>query len=416
MAVFAVGGAEAFWQFHDLVFANQRELSAENYLRWAVMAGVDGAKFADRTFLQAARVAKVDEDLALATRLGIRGTPVFRINGVPLMGAQPMEISRRSSMDSWRRPRSWWRAARPPARSTRCSRPETAAAPAEADTRPSRGHGHLARAGGKVRSHARAGRCLGHAGCCSAISSVRTANGWKKRWLALEQKYGTNLRIVWKDYPLPFHDRAFMAAVLARVALAKKGAKGFWQAHDALFAGQDDLDDGALKAIAKGLACPGPGIQRAMPTRRFKDVFEASEDLAKTLKVSGTPCAFVNGYRVAGAVPAEKFVGGDRRPVGQGQGHGRRSPFAGRHLRGHCQNRPANRRARTPEVRPRARGSASAKVTVVGDARSASGQNGTRLPAVAESAPAAGPGRDSMRSAVPAGVLFLWQGRGGAKI
>ncbi len=29
---------------------------------------------------------------------------------------------------------------------------------------------------------------------------------------------------------------------------------------------------------------------------------------AKTLRVSGTPCAFVNGYRVAGAVPTERFV------------------------------------------------------------------------------------------------------------
>jgi len=44
MTVFALGGDAAFWKFHDLVFANQQDLSAANYLRWAVMAGVDGAK------------------------------------------------------------------------------------------------------------------------------------------------------------------------------------------------------------------------------------------------------------------------------------------------------------------------------------------------------------------------------------
>jgi len=126
--------------------------------------------------------------------------------------------------------------------------------------------------------------------------------------LALEQKYGKDLRIVWKDYPLPFHDRAIPAAVLARIALAKKGAKGFWQAHRALFEGQEDLDDGALKVIAKGLGLSWIEVQKAITDRRFKDVFKESEELAKTLKVSGTPCAFVNGYRVAGAVPAEKFI------------------------------------------------------------------------------------------------------------
>ncbi len=96
--------------------------------------------------------------------------------------------------------------------------------------------------------------------------------------------------------------------MLARVAFAKKGMKGFWQAHDALFAGQDDLDDAGLKVIAKGLGLPWSEIQRAITDHRFRTVFKASEDLAKTLEVSGTPCSFVNGYRVEGAVPIERFV------------------------------------------------------------------------------------------------------------
>jgi Protein-disulfide isomerase len=90
MTVFALGGEDAFLKFHDLAFANQRELSAENYLRWAVMAGVDGGKF-QAEFSARRHAAKVDEDVALANRLGIRGTPVFRINGIAFMGAQPIE-------------------------------------------------------------------------------------------------------------------------------------------------------------------------------------------------------------------------------------------------------------------------------------------------------------------------------------
>jgi len=70
----------------------------------------------------------------------------------------------------------------------------------------------------------------------------------------------------------------------------------------------DSLSDGALKIIAKGLRLSWARVQRAYDKHRFRHVFKASEVLAKTLKVSGTPCAFVNVYRVTGVAPFERFV------------------------------------------------------------------------------------------------------------
>jgi protein-disulfide isomerase len=312
MTVFALGGADAFWRFHDLVFANQRELSPENYQRWAVMVGLDGDKF--QAELSAKHhVAKVDEDLALATRMGITGTPVFRINGIPLMGAQPIE-SFKEIIDPQLAAAKELAASGTPAdqlysvlsakNAQAASAPEDEEKPAVPEPEDTA----IWRVPVEKSDPAR--------GPADALVTLVLFSDFQcpyckrvEETLAdLEQKYGSDLRIVWKDYPLPFHNRAVPAAVLARVAFAKKGVKGFWQAHRALFEGQDDLDDAALKVIAKGLGLSWPEIQRAMADHRFKDVFEASEDLAKTLKVSGTPCSFVNGYRVAGAVPAEKFV------------------------------------------------------------------------------------------------------------
>ena len=314
MSVFALGGAEAFWRFHDLVFANQRELSPENYVRWAVMAGVDGGKF-EADLAAKRQVAKVQEDVALAARLGIRGTPVFRINGIALMGAQPAD-SFKAIIDAQLAAAKELSASGTPANqiygvlSAKNAAKNSADGPAEADkdSPPEPEDTAIWRVPVDTSDPAR--------GPADALVTLVLFSDFQCPYCkrveetldSLEQKYGADLRIVWKDYPLPFHDRAVPAAVLARVALAKKGTKGFWQAQHALFEGQDDLDDKALKAIAKGLGLSWPEVQKAMADHRFKEVFEASEDLAKTLKVNGTPSAFVNGYRVTGAVPVEKFA------------------------------------------------------------------------------------------------------------
>ena len=310
MTVFTLGGADAFWKFHDLVFANQHELSAENYLRWAKLAGVDVAKF--ETELSARRqAAKTDEDVALATRLGIRGTPVFRINGISLMGAQPIDAFK-EIVDAQLVAAKVLAAGGTPKSQIYgvLSAKNAEAALAEEEKSPAPEPEDTAIWPVPV------GKSDPTRGPADALVTLVLFSDFQcpfckrveETLLALEQKYGKDLRIVWKDYPLPFHDRAIPAAVLARIALAKKGAKGFWQAHRALFEGQEDLDDGALKVIAKGLGLSWIEVQKAITDRRFKDVFKESEELAKTLKVSGTPCAFVNGYRVAGAVPAEKFI------------------------------------------------------------------------------------------------------------
>src|SRR5439155_10909374 len=57
----------------------------------------------------------------------------------------------------------------------------------------------------------------------------------------LEKSYGRDLRVVWKDNPLPFHVSARPAARLARVAFLAGGAKNFWALHDKIFADQKSI-------------------------------------------------------------------------------------------------------------------------------------------------------------------------------
>src|SRR6185295_3262744 len=89
-AVTVAGLGGDFWKFHDLAFANQKDLSPENYEKWAVAAGVDAQKF--KAALDSKKfVGKVDKDLAVSKQIGVRGTPHFMINGKTLSGAQPFE-------------------------------------------------------------------------------------------------------------------------------------------------------------------------------------------------------------------------------------------------------------------------------------------------------------------------------------
>jgi protein-disulfide isomerase len=77
-----------FWEMHDKIFENQRQMSEENYLKWAGEIGLDIEKY--KKDLKSAQVKKrIDKDVAEAGSLGVTGTPGFFINGKFLSGAKP---------------------------------------------------------------------------------------------------------------------------------------------------------------------------------------------------------------------------------------------------------------------------------------------------------------------------------------
>jgi protein-disulfide isomerase len=77
-----------FWEMHDLIFENQREMSPENYLRYATELGLDVEKFKSDLTSKDVKT-RIEDDLKMAVSLGVTGTPSFFINGRFLSGAQP---------------------------------------------------------------------------------------------------------------------------------------------------------------------------------------------------------------------------------------------------------------------------------------------------------------------------------------
>jgi protein-disulfide isomerase len=80
----------AFWAFHDLLFSGDLAHERSAYLSYAETAGVDTAAF--EQCLDEERYAdEINADAQEVINLGARGTPTFFVNGIPVVGALPLE-------------------------------------------------------------------------------------------------------------------------------------------------------------------------------------------------------------------------------------------------------------------------------------------------------------------------------------
>jgi len=88
-AALAAGAQGKFWEMHDKIFANQKNISIDILKGYAKELNLDMNKFNED--LDTHRYKKtIDEDMKLASGAGVRGTPTFFINGKKLVGAKPV--------------------------------------------------------------------------------------------------------------------------------------------------------------------------------------------------------------------------------------------------------------------------------------------------------------------------------------
>ena len=89
-AAMCAGEQDAFWQFHEKLFSSE-SLGNQIYTQYAQDLGLDLKTFEscvkDRKYQQA-----VATDVNFAVDLGIRSTPTFFINGLAIVGAQPLDV------------------------------------------------------------------------------------------------------------------------------------------------------------------------------------------------------------------------------------------------------------------------------------------------------------------------------------
>jgi protein-disulfide isomerase len=105
-------------------------------------------------------------------------------------------------------------------------------------------------------------------------------------------KKRSDVRVVFKHFPLSFHVNAKKAAIAAEAA----GAQGkFWQMHDALFATQDILSDDLILGHAKALGLDVARFQKDLADPALAKKVDDSRAEGTAFGIAATPAFFVDG-------------------------------------------------------------------------------------------------------------------------
>ena len=121
----------------------------------------------------------------------------------------------------------------------------------------------------------------------------------------VKEKYGTRVRFVFRQFPLPMHENARGAA---EAALAANAQGKFWQFHDKAFQNQSKLNREGLEGIAKEAGLDLAAFKKALDSKTFAADVDSDMKLGESVAVNGTPTMFINGARVANPTSFEAIA------------------------------------------------------------------------------------------------------------
>lgn len=118
-------------------------------------------------------------------------------------------------------------------------------------------------------------------------------------------KYGDQVQLVYRDFPLDgSHPEARPAAEAANCANEQDK---FWEFHDRLFSGEQDLSRQVYERYAQEVGLDMNEFGACLDEQRYAQEVQNDFGFASQLGVRSTPTFFINGLAVVGAQPFEVF-------------------------------------------------------------------------------------------------------------
>jgi protein-disulfide isomerase len=121
---------------------------------------------------------------------------------------------------------------------------------------------------------------------------------------AVLKAYPTQVKLIFKQYPLETHSQAALAAA-AGVAAHKQGK--FWPMYDAMFAAHDDLSRDNLLALAQKNGLDLKRFQADLDSTEVKEAITRDVQDGDKAGVSGTPTLFIDGQKYNGPIDLESL-------------------------------------------------------------------------------------------------------------
>jgi protein-disulfide isomerase len=121
----------------------------------------------------------------------------------------------------------------------------------------------------------------------------------------ITKAYPTQVRVYFKDYPLPNHDWARPAAIAGRCVF-RQDPLAFWQYHDWIFDKQSEITAAnfreRLAGFIQGKEIDPLQLNQCIDRKETEPEVEKSIAEAKSVRVNSTPTLFLNGRRL-GRIP-----------------------------------------------------------------------------------------------------------------
>ncbi|MEZ4461483.1 MAG: DsbA family protein [bacterium] len=301
-----------FWEMHNLLFENQKAFQGADMTElttgYAQKLGLNVNKF--KAYLESGKgKAIIKEDMDLAAKVGARGTPNFFVNGVQLVGAKPypafesvikeqIALAEKLKAKGLKGDALYAAAvAENKKNAPAAAAPTPQAPPEEAKVDPSKLKIGTAFTKGPKNAPITVFE-FSDFQCpyCSRADATLSQ---------VFKDYEGKIQVVFKAFPLPFHQEA-EPAHRAAIAAGKQGK--FWEMHDKLFGAQQRLKEaGIFDTYAKELGLNLDKFKKDMESDEVKKQVQAEMEEGKAVGVRGTPAFFINGTRLVGAQPIEKF-------------------------------------------------------------------------------------------------------------
>ncbi len=129
---------------------------------------------------------------------------------------------------------------------------------------------------------------------------------------ALLDAYPGQIRFVYRNLPLSFHQNAQMSA---EAALCAGDQNAYWEMHEVLFANQaalnnqegTTLEQAVYNEYAQELNLDVTAFEECMTSHQFAQFIQDDMAFSTNLGVQSTPTFFVNGLAIVGAQPLSSF-------------------------------------------------------------------------------------------------------------